>query len=194
LDTSTDLGVSSLGPYPSDDQLEYLEDGFQVVAVMVRANAARLKDDMKKEGTRMNSWDMGGEVKGGRRELQAKYILLEKRMEKRIEATRALVRSDDDMEEAEGGESTSGAGRSTLFEKKTRLQRTMSRSSETAVQPDLHKLPRLEIIAARLHLDNFEKKLILLLIGKTVSPVVKALIDTLEQGSGEIDVTALIYL
>lgn len=180
FDTSTDVGPSTLGPYPSDDQLEYLEDGFHVVAVMVRANAARLKDDMKKEGTRMNSWDIG-EVKGGRRELQAKYILLEKRMEKRMEATRALARHDDNG----GMEEEAHTGGSALFERKTRLQRTMSKSSDTTGPPNLHKLPRLEIIAARLHLDNFEKKLILLLIGKTVSPVVKALIDTLEQGSGE---------
>ena len=47
-----------------------------------------------------------------------------------------------------------------------------------------YALPRLEIIAQRLSLDAFEKKLILLLIGKTVSPVVKALMDALEQGSG----------
>ena len=37
-----------------DDQLEYLEEGFKIVALMVRTNAARLKDDMKKEGTKVN--------------------------------------------------------------------------------------------------------------------------------------------
>jgi hypothetical protein len=37
-------------------------------------------------------------------------------------------------------------------------------------------VPRLETIAERLHLDSFEKSMMLLLIGKTVSPVVKTLI------------------
>jgi hypothetical protein len=36
-------------PYPSNNQLEYLEECFQMVALMVRGNAARIKDDMKKE-------------------------------------------------------------------------------------------------------------------------------------------------
>ena len=37
-------------------------------------------------------------------------------------------------------------------------------------------------MAHRLGLDSFEKKIILLLIGKTVSPVVKTLMDTLDSG------------
>ena len=41
-------------------------------------------------------------------------------------------------------------------------------------------LPRLEVLAGRLSLDAFEKKMILLLISKTISPVVKTLIDTLD--------------
>ena len=41
------------GPYYADDQLEYLEEGFKIVALMIRTNAAKLKDDMKKEGTKV---------------------------------------------------------------------------------------------------------------------------------------------
>jgi hypothetical protein len=162
---------SSLGPYSSDNQLEYLEDGFQVIAVLVRVNAARLKDDMKKEGTRMNAWDMGGEVKGGRRELQAKFCLLEKRMEKRLEATRAFV-------EAEGIDPSDA---DTDFRTNFVTKREGVSDGSQSLK---YSMPRLEIIATRLHLDAFEKRLILLLIGKTVSPVVKALMDTLDQGSG----------
>jgi hypothetical protein len=158
---------SALGPYSSDNQLEYLEDGFQVIAVLVRVNAARLKDDMRKEGTRMNAWDMGGEVKGGRRELQAKFSLLEKRMEKRLEATRLLIVSH-------GGE----------LETDLYLPTNENSGSPQQKTEGSYGMPRLEIISARLNLDSFEKRLILLLIGKTVSPVVKALMDTLEQGSG----------
>lgn len=166
-----DIGNNStLGPYSADNQLEYLEDGFQMIAVLVRVNAARLKDDMRKEGTRMNAWDMGGEVKGGRRELQAKFSLLEKRMEKRLEATRLYVESEgvDPSESDLDFKSTFAKSESNTLEGKNLK----------------YSMPRLEIVAARLSLDAFEKRLILLLIGKTVSPVVKALMDTLDQGSG----------
>ena len=88
---------------------------------------------MKKEGARSH-WDSGGDVKHGRRELQAKLRLHEGRVQRRVDLTRR------------------------------------------AGQP----LPRLEVIAERLGLDSFEKKMIMLLIGKTVSPVVKTLMDTLD--------------
>jgi hypothetical protein len=54
LDAEGAVGLAStqLGPYYEDDQLEYLEEGFKIVALMIRTNAARLKDDMKKEGTK----------------------------------------------------------------------------------------------------------------------------------------------
>ena len=39
------------------------------------------------------------------------------------------------------------------------------------------------MIADRLQLDAFEKRLVLLLIGKTVSPVVKMLMETLDGGA-----------
>jgi hypothetical protein len=65
-------------PYSLDDQLEFLEDCFQVVGLMIRASAARMKDDMKKEG--MSAWETGGEVKHGRRELHAKLRVHEARV------------------------------------------------------------------------------------------------------------------
>lgn len=52
--------IEEYQPYPSHDQLEYLEEGFSLIALLVRSNAARIKDDMKKEGTKMNNyWDTG---------------------------------------------------------------------------------------------------------------------------------------
>lgn len=122
-------------PYSQTSQLEYLDDCFQALALMIRANAARLKDDMKKEGTRLSQWDGGGDVKHGKRELQAKLRVLEARVESRVDATR----------------------RQGL------------------------PLPRLEVIAERLGLDAFEKKMIVLLMGVTISPVVKTLISTLDK-------------
>lgn len=126
-------------PYPKDNQLEYLEECFQMVALMVRGNAARLKDDMKKEGTKVSTWD-AGDVKHGRRELQAKLRVHEIKVQRRVQATK------------------------------------------TAGMPT----PRLEVIAERLGLDSFEKKMVLLLIGKTVSPVVKTLMETLLDGSSRV--------
>lgn len=132
---------SGLLPYSGGgSQLEYLEDGFQLVALMVRGNAARLKEDMKKEGSRMNSYDSGGgydsSVKA--RELTAKLRVIELRMQRRVAAS------------------------------------------------ELSQVPRLESLAARLRLDTFEKKLLLLLVGKTVSPVVKTLMETLTDGSSRV--------
>jgi hypothetical protein len=105
---------SSVLPYPKENQLEYLEECFQMVALMVRGNAARMKDDMKKEGTRMNNWDVG-DVKHGRRELQAKLKLHESRVARRVAVTK-----------------------------------------DAGLPP-----PRLEVIAERLGLDSFEKKMVI---------------------------------
>lgn len=131
-----------LKAYPPDNQLEYLEEGFQLIALLVRGNAARIKDDMKKEGTKMNTWDYsGGDVKQGKREIQAKIKLQEAKMGRRVEMTKRL---------------------------------------ELAI-------PRLENLCERLQLDMFEKKIVLLLIGKTVSPVVRTLIETLDQTTRVVD-------
>jgi hypothetical protein len=40
-----------MGPYSASNQLEYLEDQFQIVALKIRASAARMKEDMKRAGT-----------------------------------------------------------------------------------------------------------------------------------------------
>jgi hypothetical protein len=169
---------TSFLPYPANNQLEYLEEGFQVVAVMIRANAARLKDDMKKEGTRMNAWDMGGESKGGRRELQAKFSLLEKRMEKRLaETEKHVVASPSGLSD---GPTVNSSDSTTVMDVGESI--AVTGVSEGEEKDILYAMPRLEIIAKRLKLDAFEKKIILLLMGKTVSPLVKALMDTLEQG------------
>lgn len=119
------IGGSASGvlkPYPQGNELEYLEECFQLVALMVRGNAARLKDDLKQEGTRFYTWE-GGDVKHGKRELSARLRLAERKVNARVRLTR------------ESGNS----------------------------------LPRLEILAERLGLDAFEKKMITLLIGKLLT-------------------------
>ena len=40
-DIDSDDGSTSLGPYPENDQLSYLEDGFSIITTMIRSNAAR---------------------------------------------------------------------------------------------------------------------------------------------------------
>lgn len=132
----TDIDESSLTAYTGDSQLEYLEEYFQVVGLMIKSHSARMKDDMKKEGTRVNNWDVG-EVKHGLRELQAKLRVLEGKIKMRLELTAA-------------------AG---------------------------IPLPRLELLSQRLKLDEFERKTIVFLIGRTVSPVVRALLESLGEGS-----------
>ena len=115
---------SSLKPYPAEGQLEFLDDCFQMIALMIKGNVARMKDDMKKEGatSRYNSYEGSGELKHSRRELTAKLRLQESRIQIRLKKTE------------EAG----------------------------------HPLPRLEVMNQRFHLDPFEKRIILLLIGETV--------------------------
>ena len=50
LDTGTnasDRPYGGQGEHGEESQLEYLEESFQLIALMVRGNAARIKDDMK---------------------------------------------------------------------------------------------------------------------------------------------------
>lgn len=135
-------GATSLKPYTADNQLEYLEDNFQLLSLMIKANAARLQDDMKKEGTQSSRYssyygDGAAELKHSKRELVAKQKLHESRMKKRLEHTEKLGLP----------------------------------------------LPRLEMMAGRFNLDDFEKKIIVLLIGKTVSPLIKALMESLSSSA-----------
>ena len=120
--SATDSSSSTLKPYPAEGQLEFLEDCFQMIALMIKGNVARMKDDMKKEGaaSRYNSYDNAGDLKHSRRELVAKLRLQENRIQIRLKKT------------VEVG----------------------------------HPLPRLEIMNQRFQLDPFEKKIILLIIGK----------------------------
>jgi len=136
LPTSPGGETSALKAYPADSQLEFLEDCFQMIALMIKGNVARMKDDMKKEGatSRYNSYDGAGELKHSRRELVAKLRVQESRVQVRLNKTREAN----------------------------------------------HPVPRLEVMNQRFQLDPFEKKIILLLIGKTVSPIVKTLMETLD--------------
>lgn len=131
---------SAFKPYDTENnQLEYLEDSFQLIALMIKGNVARMKDDLKKEGTSRFNYNWGdgaGDLKHSQRELIAKLKLQENRIQRRFERTVA------------------------------------------AGLPS----PRLETLTARFQLDSFEKRLILLLIGKTVAPIVKTLLDTLDTG------------
>eukprot|EP01035_Chromulina_nebulosa_P017063 gene17063-22575_t len=139
VDITTNITNSTipLSPYPIDNQLEYLEDGFQLIALLVRGNAARIKDDMKKEGTKINSYWDSGEIKQGRRELQAKIKVQEMKISRRVSISKSIGID----------------------------------------------IPRLETLSERLGLDILDKKIILLLIGKTVSPVVRTLMETLDSSA-----------
>jgi SpoVK/Ycf46/Vps4 family AAA+-type ATPase len=138
LVTTAEDGESSIKAYDSKDQLDYLEDGFQLISLMIKTNSAKLKDDLKKEGTsNTNMWHDGGtEQKFSNRELSAKIRLLEKRIAARL------------------------------------------RKTEEAGLP----LPRLEGLMAKFSADIFEKRLVLLMIGLTVSPIVRTLVDNMKSG------------
>uniref|UniRef100_M4C0F6 AAA+ ATPase domain-containing protein n=1 Tax=Hyaloperonospora arabidopsidis (strain Emoy2) TaxID=559515 RepID=M4C0F6_HYAAE len=121
---------SELKPYSPENQLEYLEDRFQVVAFAIRASGARVKDQMKEAGTKQ-PWETSTPASAGRRELKAKQRVYNRRTQHRLALTQQ-------------------AG---------------------------HSLPRLEELAAKFKLNRFEQNVIVMLIGKTISPVIKNLID-----------------
>lgn len=124
---------SEMKPYNPANQLEYLEDRFQVVAFAIRASGARVKDQMKEAGTKQ-PWDNSATATAGRRELKAKQRLYDRRTVHRLGLTRK-------------------AGFS---------------------------LPRLEELATKFKLNKFEQNVIVMLIGKTISPVIKNLIDSVD--------------
>lgn len=134
-----DDSESTIKPYDKNSQLEYLEDGFQLISLMIKGNTAKMKDELKKEGTSHGYrwYDASGEQKHSNRELKAKIKLQEKRIN-------------------------------------TRLRKT----TESGIA-----LPRLEVLTKQFGLDSFEKRLILLLIGATVSPIVRTLLDNMEGGA-----------
>ncbi|RLN06524.1 hypothetical protein BBJ28_00017066, partial [Nothophytophthora sp. Chile5] len=124
------MDPSELKPYSQANQLEYLEDRFQVVAFAIRASGARVKDQMKEAGTKQ-PWESSAPASAGRRELKAKQRVYSRRTQHRLALTRQ-------------------AG---------------------------CPLPRLEELAAKFKLNRFEQNVIVMLIGKTISPVIKNLID-----------------
>ncbi|KAL4109813.1 hypothetical protein PRIC1_001508 [Phytophthora ramorum] len=124
------MDPGELKPYSPENQLEYLEDRFQVVAFAIRASGARVKDQMKEAGTKQ-PWESSAPASAGRRELKAKQRVHSRRTQHRLSLTRQ-------------------AG---------------------------HPLPRLEELAAKFKLNRFEQNVIVMLIGKTISPVIKNLID-----------------
>ena len=141
---TTPVRPGNFDAYSSDNQLDYLEDCFQALGLQIRAAAARMKDEMRKEGTRMtNYWGdydgsgaftaRGGGGANSRRELEVKLRAARARIRKRLAAT----------------ERCGGA------------------------------MPRLEAMARRLGLHPFEKEVLVLLIGKTVSPVITRLREDL---------------
>ncbi|KAG3019852.1 hypothetical protein PC128_g12847 [Phytophthora cactorum] len=124
------MDSSELKPYSPENQLEYLEDRFQVVAFAIRASGARVKDQMKEAGTKQ-PWESSAPASAGRRELKAKQRVYSRRAQHRLALTRQADRP----------------------------------------------LPRLEELAAKFKLNRFEQNVIVMLIGKTISPVIKNLID-----------------
>ena len=137
---------------------------------------------MKKEGTKVTSWD-GSDIRGVRRELQAKMLLTgypqshphashiitnvfnvtitERRINKRLEATKEIIASKNksNSSEATFTDVTYPTATSTSI-----MDITAHTSNEQSTKR-FPALPRLEVLAERLKLDAFEKKMILLLIG-----------------------------
>jgi hypothetical protein len=93
-------------------------------------------------------------------------LLTERRIKRRLDATRAHI---------SGNSATTGGGAdSSLLSSSTTTTTNVDTSTTTDIKPSSAVpgsvrevgLPRLEVLAERLCLDAFEKRMILLLIGK----------------------------
>lgn len=133
--------TSDLGPYSSS--LEYLDDAFQVLALMLRIAKARHKENIKEACNDERGWyDVHRPTKvSSVRELCAKLKYVQNRLQERIRLT------------------------------------------EQGLKDGSTELPRLEALARKLGLDEFEKGAVLMLTGIAISPVVKSIFDG-EVGDG----------
>jgi hypothetical protein len=165
--TPRQQGRAKLGPYSASNQLEYLEDQFQIVALKIRASAARMKEDMKRAGTK-HPGDQGygggtsasSAANAGRGELLAKARAENQRLEHRLQQSREAAQVTGKGKG--GGGAAAGAS---------------SAASAASAAVALYAVPRLEVMAEKFQLSTFEKQVVVLLIGKTISPVVKTLLD-----------------
>eukprot|EP00246_Nothoceros_aenigmaticus_P015199 TRINITY_DN6205_c0_g1_i3.p1 TRINITY_DN6205_c0_g1~~TRINITY_DN6205_c0_g1_i3.p1 ORF type:complete len:1045 (-),score=220.48 TRINITY_DN6205_c0_g1_i3:28-2925(-) len=130
-----------LGPYTSS--LEYLDDAFQVLALMLRIAKARHKEDMKEAFNDERPWyDVYRSTKTSSiRELRAKLRFAQNRLQERMKLT------------------------------------------EERLKDGSLQLPRLEALARKLALDEFEKGVVVMLTAVSISPVVKSIFEA-ENGDG----------
>lgn len=122
-------------PYPEDNELEYLGEMFDIVALRIRLATAKIKSAVKEQSgqTQTRAFfpappDEGS--RAGARELKAKIRVAEAKL-----AARCGVTS---------------------------------------------RTPRLVAMARKLDLDDFERHVVALLVGRTISPAIKALMDSME--------------
>ncbi|KAL3696624.1 hypothetical protein R1sor_010700 [Riccia sorocarpa] len=123
--------------------LEYLDDAFQVLALMLRIAKARHKEDMKEAFNDDRPWyDVYRTTKvSSIRELRAKLRFVQNRLQERMKLT------------------------------------------EDAYKENSTQFPRLEALARRLGLDEFEKGVVVMLTGVAISPVVKSIFEA-DNGDG----------
>ncbi|KAJ1455377.1 P-loop containing nucleoside triphosphate hydrolase protein [Pelagophyceae sp. CCMP2097] len=124
-------------PYPADNELEYLGEVFEGIALHIRLATAKVKSAIKEQSGGGASRSCffpppdDGAHRAGARELKAKLRIHESRVETRCRAT-----------------------------------------------PDLK--PRLLQLQAKLDLDDWEIRVVALLVGRTLSPAIKSLMDGME--------------
>ncbi|KAG6551896.1 hypothetical protein Mapa_006512 [Marchantia paleacea] len=136
-----DLRRGELSAYKSS--LEYLDDAFQVLALMLRIAKARHKEDMKEAFNDERPWyDVYRTTKvSSIRELRAKLRFVQNRLQERMKLT------------------------------------------EESLKEGSTEFPRLEALARKLGLDEFEKGVVVMLTGVSISPVVKSIFEA-DNGDG----------
>ncbi|GLJ32583.1 hypothetical protein SUGI_0655660 [Cryptomeria japonica] len=134
-DEEVKASTNELQPYTSS--LEYLDDAFQALALMLRIAKARHKENLKEACNNERPWyDVYRPAKvSSIRELCAKLKYVQNRLHERIKIT------------------------------------------EQGLKDGSTELPRLEALARKLGLDEFEKGVVVMLTGIAISPVVKSIFE-----------------
>ena len=124
------------------------------------------------------SWERRGHgVRTNLKEFEAKLRLMKTKLKMRLDATSALIDAAATTKAKVGLQQPPGSGAAAAAAAAT----ATGPSGSAAGSARLPSLPRLIVLCERLGLDEFERSVIVLLIGNTVSPLMKEVLKTFEQ-------------
>ena len=192
-DADGDGGAELKEPYVAE--LDFLEDQFEMVTAQIKLSRETLKRDMREVigENDMPSWERRGQgVRTNLKEFEAKLRLMKTKVKIRLDATAALIEAQAATHAKEavqrraaeaGAGASAGAAAAAEVGAEADADGAVAADAtpETTGLREAPTLPRLVVLCERLGLDEFERSVIVLLIGNTVSPLMKEVLKTFEQ-------------